>query len=206
MQDLETPRYEDDLYSWSLAQADKLRELQQQIGNLPGGVDFDHLIEEVEGLGARERRILLGHIRQIIVHMAGIAFVPSEKASRNTEHWLTEIQTFRQNIVDLFEVSPGLKGQLDEFCTDQWLASTEAALLKISQISDGGLTAADTRDLRNRMHVEVAPTANEVLGFDIGLHLQKSKQTIQNYIEADTLAPRFPAFVTKALERLSMDQ
>ena len=53
MQDAEAPRYEEDFYSWSLDQANRLRQLQERVGNDSQGVDFENVIEEVEDLSGQ---------------------------------------------------------------------------------------------------------------------------------------------------------
>lgn len=44
------PRYEDDFYGWAMAEADLLR--QRRLNEL----DIDNLIEELESMGASEKR------------------------------------------------------------------------------------------------------------------------------------------------------
>lgn len=110
VQDAEAPRYEDDFYSWSLDQVDRLRRLQRRVGNDSQGVDFENVIEEVGDLAGQVRRILIGHLRQIITYMGAIAYTPPDQAEPFVNHWIREIDVFRSNIVDVLNESPGLKG------------------------------------------------------------------------------------------------
>lgn len=64
--DVET-LYHTDFVAWTQEQARALRELRALRPNLP--LDLDHLAEEVEDLGLRERREARSQIRRIIEHL-----------------------------------------------------------------------------------------------------------------------------------------
>ena len=200
MQDAEAPRYEDDLYSWSLDQADRLRKLQKRTGNDSQGVDFENIIEEVEDLSAQVRRIVIGHLDQIITHMGAIAYTSPDKAEPYVNHWLGEIDVFRSNIVKELNGSPGIKGQLDEICDDLWEQNNVAIVQKVNELGELGHTGR--MRLRNRIDQETTPTADELLGFNWRLHEQRSGKTLTRYFDEDPDAPRYPAFVRDALNRI----
>lgn len=204
MQDAEAPRYEEDFYSWSLDQANRLRQLQKRVGNDSQGVDFENVIEEVEDLSGQVRRILTGHIRQVITHMGAIAYTHPDRAAPHINHWLHEIQVFRSNIIDTLDENPGLKGQLEEICIRQWRRSMEVTLQKVREVSE--LSHAKERQLRDRIDQETPPTAEEILGFDWKLHEQRSDKTINDYFEEDSDAPRFPVFLHDALLRIQRQE
>ena len=160
MQDAEAPRYEEDFYSWSLDQANRLRQLQKRVGNDSQGVDFENVIEEVEDLSGQVRGILTGHIRQVITHMGAIAYTHPDSAVHHVDHWLHEIQVFRSNIIDTLDENPGLKGQLEELCATQWRKSREMTVQKVRQV--GELPSAGEREVRESMGNVTSPTANEI--------------------------------------------
>ena len=188
MQDVEAPRYEDDLYSWSLDQGERLRELQKRVGNDSQGVDFENVIEEVEDLAVQARKIIAGHIRQVITHMGVITYTSPDLAALDVEHWLAEIETFRSNIVDELDDSPGLKGQLERICEDQWSKSRRPTVEKVREV--GKISPSAARGLRKRMTETSPPSADEVLGFDWQRHEQNSKKDLLDYFDEDPNAPR----------------
>ncbi|MCY3859299.1 MAG: DUF29 domain-containing protein [Gammaproteobacteria bacterium] len=200
MQDAKAPRYEEDFYSWSLDQANRLRQLQMRVGNDSQGVDFENVIEEVEDLSGQVRRILTGHIRQVITHMGAIAYTHPDRAATHISHWLREIEVFRSNIIDTLDENPGLKGQLDQLCNEQWRRSISQTVQKVQEV--GELSNAQERELRERINQESPPSAEEILGFDWQLHEQRSDKTIDDYFKEDSDAPRFPVFLHDALRRI----
>jgi hypothetical protein len=65
--------YEDDLYAWSRRQAELLR--QRRFDDL----DLDHLIEEVEDVGASLYRSVRSRIRTIIEHLLKLEHSPTRE-------------------------------------------------------------------------------------------------------------------------------
>lgn len=59
--------HESDFFAWTQEQARLLRELRAVRPNLP--LDLEHLAEEVEDLGLRERREVRSQVRRIIEHL-----------------------------------------------------------------------------------------------------------------------------------------
>lgn len=62
-------------------------------------VDYDHLIEELEELGRREKSTVKSLLLQIIIHLLLWQYWESEKEN-NRNHWEAEIITFRVQIED----------------------------------------------------------------------------------------------------------
>ena len=60
--------YRDDFVSWTREQADGLRRARDSGSNLT--LDWANLIEEIEALGASERRELRSHLVRIVEHLA----------------------------------------------------------------------------------------------------------------------------------------
>lgn len=60
---VDTPLYDLDFWLWSQEQAERLRELR------PAGVDWEHLAEEIESLGKRDRRELFSRIEVLVMHL-----------------------------------------------------------------------------------------------------------------------------------------
>src|SRR5690349_11030302 len=59
--------YRTDLALWAAQQADALRSAARERHNLP--VDWENVAEEIESLGASERRALASHVRTVVEHL-----------------------------------------------------------------------------------------------------------------------------------------
>ena len=64
------PKYEEDFYAWTMAEADLLRKGQFS------ALDVQHLIEELESMGASEKRQLVTRLAQLIFHLLKWQFQP----------------------------------------------------------------------------------------------------------------------------------
>ncbi len=110
--------YEADFYQWTQAQAAHLR------AKAWAALDIDHLAEEIESLGASERRAIRSHLRVLLMHRLKWAF----QAEKRSESWKSSIYTARVFIEDTVEDSPSLRGFLPEaFAWAYPRARTDAA-------------------------------------------------------------------------------
>ena len=91
--------YEQDFYAWAQEQADLLR-----AGRL-NELDVAHLVEEIESMGARDRRELLSRLQVLILHLLKYQYQPA----RRGKSWLLTITHQRTAIERLLEQSPSLK-------------------------------------------------------------------------------------------------
>lgn len=96
--------YEHDFYRWTQEQADLLRQ-----GRL-SAIDVDHLIEELETMGARERRELINRLKVLLGHLLKWRYQP-ERRSRS---WRATIDEQRLSLDDLLDDNPSLRPTLDE--------------------------------------------------------------------------------------------
>ncbi len=62
-------------------------------------LDYDHLMEELEGLGRSEKSVVKSLLLQIIIHLLLYHFQTSER-NRNSNHWAGEIIIFRVQLED----------------------------------------------------------------------------------------------------------
>ena len=67
--------YRDDFVAWTRQQADGLRRARDAGSNL--ALDWANLIEEIESLGASERRELRSHLARIVEHLAKLRYSPA---------------------------------------------------------------------------------------------------------------------------------
>ena len=98
---LAEPRlYDSDFALWLEEQADALRR-----GDL-NGLDIPHLIEEIEGLAARDRKELQHRILTILEHLLKHDFGLRDEPKRG---WLNTVRRERQDIEILLLQSPSLR-------------------------------------------------------------------------------------------------
>lgn len=91
--------YDQDFHAW----------LQQQVALLKAGrlheLDVAHLVEEIESMGASERRELLSRLQVLILHLLKYQYQPA----RRGKIWLLTITHQRTAIERLLEQSPSLE-------------------------------------------------------------------------------------------------
>ena len=110
--------YVDDLYEWTERQAALLR--RRAAGDLANDAELDwlNLAEEIESLGAHEKREVRSRLTLILQHLLKWRYQP-EMRSRS---WKSTISVQRRDLLRVFEDSPSLRrfaaGVLpDCFCT-----------------------------------------------------------------------------------------
>jgi len=96
--------YETDFYGWIQRQAAMLR------GRDFADVDLDNLIEEVESMGASERRELENRLEVLLAHLLKWQFQPA----RRSVSWQLAITEQRRRIARHLRKNPSLKGVLPE--------------------------------------------------------------------------------------------
>jgi len=85
--------YGRDFYAWALGQADELRQLAETRPNLP--IDFEHLIEQVEGLAISDLNTVLSQLERLVHHLLKLEHSPSPLPRRG---WLNTIDNARREI------------------------------------------------------------------------------------------------------------
>lgn len=96
--------YEQDFHRWTQEQAELLR--QRRLS----AIDVDHLIEELETMGARERREVTNELRILLAHLLKWRYQPQYR-SRN---WRATIDEQRLSLDDLLDDNPSPRPQLDD--------------------------------------------------------------------------------------------
>lgn len=99
--------YERDFYAWTQRQAQLLRE-----GKL-AEVDIDHLIEELESIGAGERNQLQSRLKVLLAHLLKWQY-QSHLRSRSGS---ATIKEQRLSLLDLLEENPSLNALLEQRIT-----------------------------------------------------------------------------------------
>lgn len=94
--------HDQDFYTWTSQQAELLR--QGRFTDL----DTEHLIGELESMGARERRELVNRLAVLAAHLLKWRYQPE----RRGPSWQRTIKIQRIEITDLLDENPGLQGEL----------------------------------------------------------------------------------------------
>jgi hypothetical protein len=111
--------YEQDYYAWIIHNAMLLRQgkLQQ--------LDVGHLIEELEAMGAKERRELESRIVVLIMHLLKWQY----QAINRCASWKGTIIEQRRQIQRLIKMSPSLKRFLSEMLQENYAEAVERAVV-----------------------------------------------------------------------------
>ena len=111
--------YEDDFHLWLTTTAQQLR--SRQLDQL----DFDNLIEEIESMGASQRRELKNRLIVLLMHLLKYQYQPEKRSSS----WIATILEQRRQLEFLLKDSPSLKPYyLEVFfnCYSQAVVDTSA--------------------------------------------------------------------------------
>jgi hypothetical protein len=97
--------YETDMYAWAMRNAQLLRE--RCIDEL----DFEHLAEEIESVGASEKRELQSRLEVLIAHLLKLSYLNVLRA-QNERGWKLTVREQRRRIAECLSDSPSLQAHL----------------------------------------------------------------------------------------------
>ncbi len=109
--------YELDFYAWLNRQAQVLRSRESE------SLDWDHLAEEIEAMAAGEKRELTSHLKTLLVHLLKWKW----ESGRRSFSWRNSIENARDELSDLFEQSPSLKGKIGEVLPKAYIRAVREA-------------------------------------------------------------------------------
>jgi len=98
--------YDHDVLAWSQYQADLLRRMSR--GEQVNGVDWEHVVEEVEDVGISQLNAVRSYLRLMLVHLLKVHCWPAHGAVR---HWREEIATFQEDALQRF--TPSMRRRID---------------------------------------------------------------------------------------------
>lgn len=91
--------------------------IQQTVSNLKSkdmdAIDWNNLIDEIEGMGKSDRRALQSYLERLIEHLLKLKYWDGER-DRCERGWKIEILEFRSRIERILNDSPSLKNFLSE--------------------------------------------------------------------------------------------
>jgi hypothetical protein len=111
--------YEQDFYAWTQTTATQI--LKGKWCDIAPEV----LAEEVESLGARDRRELRKRLQRLVTHLLKWQYQPEKRQTGRS--WQLTIRTQRQDIADLLAQSPSLRGTVPEALRDRYTLAREHA-------------------------------------------------------------------------------
>ena len=109
--------YDTDFLAWLQNQAELLRAKQFE------RLDLEHLIEELESMGSKERHEFKNRIVQLMMHLLKWKIQPDHISGS----WLRSIREQRYSIADLMEEMPSLKPLLDSYATRNYARAVALA-------------------------------------------------------------------------------
>ena len=109
--------YETDFHAWAQDQVAKMR-----AGRF-ADLDVDHLTEELEGMGASEKREIESRLVILIAHLLKWQFQPEQRSGS----WRGTIRTQRRGIERLLRDSPSLIRLVSEKAADAYPEARELA-------------------------------------------------------------------------------
>jgi hypothetical protein len=110
--------YSTDFHRWIEEQAALIKASQWS------RVDADHLVEELESMGARERRELISRLAVLLTHLLEWQYQPE----RRSISWRLTINEQRRQIALILDDSPSLRNPLENFLLRAYGNATRAAL------------------------------------------------------------------------------
>lgn len=116
--------YDSDLYTWSLEQAELLRQ-----GKFDQA-DLEHIIEEIEDMSKSEKRALESFLETLLMHLLKWVHQPGLRGNS----WKYTVIEQRKRLHKHLRENPGLKGKLDESIEDAY------SLARLSAARETGLS------------------------------------------------------------------
>ena len=120
--------YEADFYRWTQEQAALLRQLSGERINLP--VDWLHAAEEIEDMGRRDLRAVHSRVRLILEHLLKLTHSP---VAYPRTGWVDTIDQYRDELADILDDSPSLRGKLAENWEREYKRARRKALKGLSR-------------------------------------------------------------------------
>ena len=109
--------YEQDYCLW-LEMTTKLLQ-ERQLND----IDFEDLIEELEGMSRREKDALFSNLQVVLIHLLKYRY----QQSKRSNSWRSSIREHRKRVTRAFKNSPSLKSYFSEIFTECYQDARELA-------------------------------------------------------------------------------
>lgn len=110
--------YDEDLYTWSLEQANLLKEHKFD------QIDLEHIIEEIEDMSKSEKRALQAFLETLLMHLLKWQYQPAYQG----RSWKFTIIEQRKRIESHLLENPGLKSKLQELTEKAYMYAVTGAV------------------------------------------------------------------------------
>ena len=104
-------------------------------------MDWDGLLDEIEDMGASEKRALRSYTRRLIDHILKLKYWNTEK-DYNQKHWEKEVVNFRYEITQILKESPSLRNYLQQNYQD-WYVNSVKAMQREFTIPDDNFVSSE---------------------------------------------------------------
>ncbi len=115
-------KHDEDYYAWTQQQAQLLK--QGRLADL----DLEYLIEELESMGASEKRELMSRLTVLLTHLLKWQY----QSERRGVSWRLTIAEQRRAIRRLLDDSPSLRPKLTEFIASEYSDARSDAMYETS--------------------------------------------------------------------------
>ncbi len=105
-------------------------------------MDWDNLIEEINDMGAGEKRALRSYMKRLIEHILKLQYWQGE-LEYNQRGWKKEVVNFREEIKSILKESPSLNSYLQQNYLD-WYQKSVKAMREEFTIPDDHLVNLET--------------------------------------------------------------
>jgi hypothetical protein len=96
--------YDLDFFEWTARNAELLRQ------GCIHEADLEHLAEEIEDLGKRDKREVFSRLTVLVMHLLKWQLQPERRYTESgTSGWLATIREQRRQLAGIFDQSPSLK-------------------------------------------------------------------------------------------------
>ncbi len=99
------------------------------------GMDWDNLLDEIDDMGASQKRALDSYMQRLIEHILKLKYWQSE-VDRCRNGWMVEITNFRSRINRILKKNPSLKNYLGSEYNDIYQDATKAMKLLFKMPED----------------------------------------------------------------------
>jgi len=121
-----TATYDQDLYTWSLEQAQLLRERKFD------QADWEHIIEEIEDMSKSEKRALQSFLETLLMHLLKWQYQPAYQGNS----WKFTIIEQRKRINTHLKENPGLKSKLTTIIESAYEYAVSGAVRETGLMSE----------------------------------------------------------------------
>ena len=104
-------------------------------------MDWDNLLEEIEDMGASQKRALDSYMQRLIEHILKLKYWHSER-ERNERGWRSEVVNFRNRVNRLLKKNPSLKNYLASEYIDNYHDAI-AAMSESFEIADRSVISVE---------------------------------------------------------------